>query len=354
VRRVASWSLLVAIAGCVAVVEFQPVAESGLQCEDGLDNDGDGLTDCEDPGCATRPACSGCGNGILDPGEQCDDGNTVPDDGCSPDCRLDVVCGNGVVDPGELCDDGNTDDGDACLATCEPARCGDGFVHVGVELCDDGNLDDTDGCTSACEPATCGDGFVHAGVEECDDGNTATSDGCAACVIERCGDGIVQQGPRVTAIVFEWLATSCVEPRPIVFAVRNVLGGSIAVEAPGAATCACDGGGFASLTLTDPAALAVLLDGPNTFAVDYSGSDHFLAWALVTVHAGAQTTSVVVHEGAPGAALARVTSLCSGGYDEDVPPQAVSHPVSVFEECDDGNAIDGDGCNRDCTLGGAP
>ncbi|HEY8375853.1 MAG TPA: hypothetical protein VIK91_05150, partial [Nannocystis sp.] len=28
------------------------------------------------------------------------------------------VCGDGVVDPGEECDDGNRDDGDSCLATC--------------------------------------------------------------------------------------------------------------------------------------------------------------------------------------------------------------------------------------------
>jgi len=48
-------------------------------------------------------------------------------------------CGNGRVDPGEECDDGNGNDGDACLATCRRARCGDGVVRVGVEECDDGN-----------------------------------------------------------------------------------------------------------------------------------------------------------------------------------------------------------------------
>ncbi len=29
-----------------------------------------------------------------------------------------AVCGNGIVEPGEDCDDGNTDDGDACPSTC--------------------------------------------------------------------------------------------------------------------------------------------------------------------------------------------------------------------------------------------
>jgi cysteine-rich repeat protein len=29
------------------------------------------------------------------------------------------ICGNGVVEPGEQCDDGNTDDGDGCSASCQ-------------------------------------------------------------------------------------------------------------------------------------------------------------------------------------------------------------------------------------------
>lgn len=37
-------------------------------------------------------------------------------------------CGNGMIDPGEQCDDGNLRDDDDCLSTCVPARCGDGFV----------------------------------------------------------------------------------------------------------------------------------------------------------------------------------------------------------------------------------
>ncbi|MEO0605486.1 MAG: DUF4215 domain-containing protein, partial [Myxococcota bacterium] len=80
------------------------------------------------------------------------------------------ACGNGVVEVGEACDDGNLDETDACLAKCEAARCGDGFVQTGVEACDDGNSIDEDGCLDACTIAQCGDGVVHAGVEDCDDG----------------------------------------------------------------------------------------------------------------------------------------------------------------------------------------
>jgi cysteine-rich repeat protein len=41
-----------------------------------------------------------CGDGVLSPGETCDDGNTEPGDGCSATCQIEE-CGNGVRDPGE-------------------------------------------------------------------------------------------------------------------------------------------------------------------------------------------------------------------------------------------------------------
>jgi cysteine-rich repeat protein len=46
--------------------------------------------------------------------------------------------------------------------------CGNGVVEDGEE-CDDGNRIDTDGCRNSCAWATCGDGVVRSGVEECDD-----------------------------------------------------------------------------------------------------------------------------------------------------------------------------------------
>jgi cysteine-rich repeat protein len=95
-----------------------------------------------------------CGDGDLDPGETCDDGNTNNGDGCSAQCQIEVpVCGDGNVDPeiGEECDDGNTVDGDGCSANCtiEP-YCGDGTVDPG-EQCDDGNNTNGDGCSASCE-----------------------------------------------------------------------------------------------------------------------------------------------------------------------------------------------------------
>jgi cysteine-rich repeat protein len=61
-----------------------------------------------------------CGNGRIDPGEACDDGNIVDGDGCSAICESEAArCGNGIVEEGEACDDGNDVAGDGCNPACE-------------------------------------------------------------------------------------------------------------------------------------------------------------------------------------------------------------------------------------------
>ena len=62
-----------------------------------------------------------CGDGVLDPGEACDDGSNAPCDGCASDCkRLEGVCGDGTIECREACDDGNREDGDGCASDCSP------------------------------------------------------------------------------------------------------------------------------------------------------------------------------------------------------------------------------------------
>ena len=51
---------------------------------------------------------------MTDPGEACDDGNTVSGDGCRGDCHKIEMCGDSVVDAGEQCDDGNDNPADGC------------------------------------------------------------------------------------------------------------------------------------------------------------------------------------------------------------------------------------------------
>ncbi|MDD3190708.1 MAG: DUF4215 domain-containing protein [Candidatus Pacebacteria bacterium] len=62
-----------------------------------------------------------CGNGVVEIGESCDDGNTISGDGCSAVCTTEgihSICGNGVVESGEMCDDGNATNGDGCESNC--------------------------------------------------------------------------------------------------------------------------------------------------------------------------------------------------------------------------------------------
>ena len=72
-------------------------------------------------------ALTTCGNGNVDGGEACDDGNDVTGDGCRPDCTLEA-CGDGIPDPDEACDDGAENGRDRCCsASCQLIdRNGDG------------------------------------------------------------------------------------------------------------------------------------------------------------------------------------------------------------------------------------
>ncbi|TVQ97277.1 MAG: DUF4215 domain-containing protein [Deltaproteobacteria bacterium] len=224
------------------------IVQGDQECDDGNRRDGDGCSrfcrvepgwDCRNtPGqpseCFFRGVREGdCGNGILEPGEQCDDGNVEDGDGCSSTCRVEPgwrcddsepsvceripVCGNGAIEAGQECDDGNTASGDGCDARCrvesgwscegEPSVCeripvcGNGVIEADQE-CDDGNTADGDGCSSTCRvepgwrcegepsvceeipPPVCGNGVIEAD-QECDDGNVEDGDGCSStCRVE--------------------------------------------------------------------------------------------------------------------------------------------------------------------------
>jgi cysteine-rich repeat protein len=150
------------------------------------DGDSDGFLDgfC-DTKCQCPTAPTGCGDGILDSDEQCDDGNRTNGDGCRANCT-EEVCGDGIKDPQEECDDGNIVSGDGCTAGCASETtpsCDDGITNgdeTGVDCggscdgcpggsaCSDSNDCETDICfTGICQPTQCGDGVIN-GNEECD------------------------------------------------------------------------------------------------------------------------------------------------------------------------------------------
>ncbi|HXJ34712.1 MAG TPA: di-heme oxidoredictase family protein [Candidatus Eisenbacteria bacterium] len=153
------------------------------------------------------PGLATCGDGVrVAACEECDDGvaNGNAPGGCRADCRR-ARCGDGVVDAGEACDDGNTTSCDGCSAACavEPGiACGDGVRNQACgEECDDGaaNGNTPDGCRTDCRLAHCGDGVVDAD-EQCDDGNDTACDGCDAdCLVEPVPPAVCAPVPMATA-----------------------------------------------------------------------------------------------------------------------------------------------------------
>jgi hypothetical protein len=120
------------------------------------------------------------------------------------------LCGDGVVDEGESCDEGNGngDFPDACRADCTAPTCGDGIVDAD-EGCDDGDANsdtELDACRTTCVVAGCGDGVVDTG-EACDEGTanaltcTPDQDDCSWCDAVRCTVGVVEARAQLTVDV---------------------------------------------------------------------------------------------------------------------------------------------------------
>jgi cysteine-rich repeat protein len=171
------------------------------ECDDGNDDQEDEcLQDCTVAVCGDGFVARKSATGEVGP-EQCDDGEKPADaagDECTNDPRSynDVVpcycsdectinqCGNGVIDPGEECDDGDdplTGNGDnnSCTNRCEWNECGDGLAYINetntnnpnsLEDCDDANDNNNDACVVAdfdsdgnldCKWNTCGDSFLY-------------------------------------------------------------------------------------------------------------------------------------------------------------------------------------------------
>ncbi|MGE0786539.1 MAG: DUF4215 domain-containing protein [Sandaracinaceae bacterium] len=176
-------------------------------------------------------ACTSCGNGSIQGAEQCDGSDLGGQDcaglamgftggtlACNSSCMFNtagcvtVTCGNGMIDGGEACDDGNPIANDGCTGCMEDAGfncvgapsvcnavCGNNMIHGGEE-CDGTALGGAtcvslgyDAGTLTCTSCTfnttactsnCGNGTLDAG-EECDDGNRTAFDGCdATCHVD--------------------------------------------------------------------------------------------------------------------------------------------------------------------------
>ena len=92
------------------------VVQSGVEeCDDGNENDGDA--------CLSSCKTASCGDNVVQSGvEECDEGRDNAFGvygGCTPFCTLGPYCGDGLLDDGEGCDDGNDGDpSDGCVDGC--------------------------------------------------------------------------------------------------------------------------------------------------------------------------------------------------------------------------------------------
>jgi fibro-slime domain-containing protein len=286
-----------------------------------------------DSGSAIDVAQSSCGNGLLDHGEGCDDGNAKSGDGCDGTCKVEngyscptpgkpcvsiLYCGDGLAGPDESCDDGNSTSGDGCSSKCAVESgyicptfgklctpttaapvCGNGSAEYG-ESCDDGNTVSGDGCSATCQTEsgytcvgkvctlnkTCGNGTLDPG-EQCDDGNLIPGDCCnGSCKLE--------SNCQCTTPPADAGYTGQICRSTIVCGDKVVSAGE-----------SCDDG--------------------NTVAGDGCSAD------CGTIEKGYTCPS-------SGGACTVATVLC---------PNALIDPG---EECDDGNSKSGDGCSANCKV----
>jgi cysteine-rich repeat protein len=95
-----------------------------------------------------KPDTGLCGNKKVDPGELCDKAITAGQPGACPASASDCDDKNKCTTDGTK---GNVADCSAeCTHTAVASCCGNGLVESG-EQCDDGNVSDKDGCSNACK-----------------------------------------------------------------------------------------------------------------------------------------------------------------------------------------------------------
>ena len=117
--------------------------DANLLDDDGCDNDCTWSCETEDD-CDDGEFCTGvetCTSHVcLDDAAPPDGGTCTTADALAGLCAggecVPATCGDGNIDDGEECDDGNDINSDACIDNCRNAACGDGYIHIGGEDCD--------------------------------------------------------------------------------------------------------------------------------------------------------------------------------------------------------------------------
>lgn len=119
-------------------------------------------------------------------------------------------------------------------------RCGDGVLDPG-EQCDDGNDSDLDECTSSCRVSTCVDGIRSGGESDVDCGGPCRAcEVCAGCEgDDDCLGGICDEGVCVEqwSVSVDWVTDCAVAPGASVVKIEDLPPGTYrALARPSAAT----------------------------------------------------------------------------------------------------------------------
>ncbi|MBK6685300.1 MAG: DVUA0089 family protein [Deltaproteobacteria bacterium] len=338
----------------------------------------------------------GCGNGILEGTEQCDDGNTTDGDGCTAVCQISfagTVMGplpqigsfSGAIVPGTREDNYQVvlpamgyiiaRTGVPTIGTCEPSGANDTILELfdsagtSVARNDDGgqapcSFLDPNAIPALLLPAgtytlrvtsyqsqeiagytveirTVGLGCGNTIVEDpelCDDGNTANTDGCSStCTIETFGTINPPGGDVVVTVPADDPANP---PFPRFIEVNINEGQSItATTSDGAGGCPF--GTLIGLFSADFTQLGVV-NGNGGCANINPVEDAFAA----NLAAGLYHIAVISSE-AVGGPLTITVNLLNPACGNNIPETL---GLATAEQCDDGNTANGDGCSSTCTI----
>ena len=257
---------------CKTAVCNNGVKEPGETCDDGDADNTNGCTtgcdfSCVTPttDCGTAPACQkfSCNGShvcVAGPDTSLDNSSCGPGQACkNGSCNL--LCGNGVLDPGEQCDDHNTKDGDGCQHDCTftcanpatdcpaPAACQTASCN-GSHLCATANqaqytscgsglvCDNSGNCVSAC-----GNNHLDPG-EQCDDGNTTDGDGCQHNCVLTCANPVTDCTASAAPKCNKWACDGSHKCNVVVDSSQNnqSCGGGVQVCKDGACGALCGNG----------------------------------------------------------------------------------------------------------------
>jgi cysteine-rich repeat protein len=292
-----------------------------------------------------------CGDSRTSGDEQCDDGNSNNDDGCTEQCTF--SCGDGLLGASEACDTAIAAGSDgACPTTCDDGNgctqdtligtsCQTACTYAIIAEPAEGDGCCPEGASSSTDPdcaVVCGNGIVEAG-ETCD---TAIAGGEAGACPIGCDDG---QACTTDALDNAGTCTAACGNAPITAPADDdgccPAGATIGNDNDCSPGC---GDGVVTPPETCDSAIPSGAGACPTACDDGNActSDRLLSGG--TCNASCATMPITTPVNGDG--------CCPEGADarsdNDCAPECGNRVVEPGEQCDDGNRTAGDGCSASC------